>query len=134
MNDVLDLTESRGTMVVISHTGVKGKCDNIRNVSDDILKRVAKRGGIVGIAFFSFVTCGRDFESAAESIKFVADLVGVDHVTLGSDWDGTINAFGDASHLVYLTDELVTLGYNQSEIDKIMGGNYLRVLSQTLPK
>ena len=53
------------------------------------------------IAFFSFVTCGRDFKSVAESIKFVADLVGVDHVTLGSDWDGTINAFGDASHFDY---------------------------------
>jgi membrane dipeptidase len=59
--------------------------------------------------------------------------VGVDHVALGSDWDGTVSTPFDAAGLVELTDALLAAGLAEGDIEKVMGGNAVRLLSTALP-
>ncbi|KAG2385764.1 hypothetical protein C9374_002913 [Naegleria lovaniensis] len=138
MSEVLDMLE-RGeisTTVMISHTGLKGICNTTRNLSDDFAKRIAKHGGVIGIAFFKYTTCGHGFESVARSIKYLKNLLGgnsVENIALGSDWDGTIKAFGASDHLVHLTDALISQNFTETEISQIMGGNVLKMLRRSLP-
>ncbi len=120
--------------VLVSHTGVQGVCNNIRNLSDDQLRGIARTGGIIGIGFWDVATCGRDADAIARSIRYTADLVGVDHVALGSDFDGSVTEPFDASGLVLLTDALVRAGFSDADIEKIMGGNALRFFLQNLPE
>ncbi len=119
--------------VLISHTGVKGTCDNNRNVSDEILRLVAGTGGIIGIGFWETATCGHDAKSVARAIRYTTNLVGVEHVGLGSDFDGAVAQPFDATGLVQITDALLEDGFGEDEIEKIMGGNVLRLLSENLP-
>jgi microsomal dipeptidase-like Zn-dependent dipeptidase len=76
--------------VVVSHTGVKGTCNNTRNLSDDQLIAIARTGGVIGIGFWDTAVCGTDAEAIAKAIRYTANLVGVDHVALGSDNDGAV--------------------------------------------
>jgi len=119
--------------IVVSHTGVKGTCDNTRNLSDDQLRGVARTGGLVGIGFWSTATCGQDAASIAKAIRYTADLIGVDHVGLGSDFDGAVGTPFDASGMVLLTEALLAAGFDAGDIAKIMGGNQFRLLAATLP-
>lgn len=119
--------------VVVSHTGVRGTCDNARNLSDEQLKRIAARGGLVGIGYWETATCGRDGRAIARAMRYTANLVGVGHVALGSDFDGGVAVPFDATGLVQLTDALILEGFNDTEIAQIMGGNALRLLAENLP-
>jgi membrane dipeptidase len=119
--------------VVVSHTGVKGTCDNTRNLSDDQLKGIAKTGGVIGIGFWDTAVCGTDAKAVAKAIRYTADLVGVDHVALGSDNDGAVTAPFDITGVVEITDALLQEGFSDEDIAKIMGGNTLRVLKELLP-
>ncbi|MDX6382977.1 MAG: rane dipeptidase [Blastocatellia bacterium] len=120
--------------VVVSHTGVKGTCDNTRNLSDDELRGVAKTGGVIGIGYWEQATCGRDARAIAKAIRYTANLVGVEHVGLGSDFDGSVAAPFDTTGLVLITEALIEQGFTDEEIRLIMGGNALRVLQDGLPK
>jgi membrane dipeptidase len=119
--------------VVVSHTGVKGTCDNNRNLSDAQLQAIAKTGGVIGIGYWDTAVCGADAKAIARAIRYTADLVGVEHVGLGSDYDGAIFAPFDTSGVVEITDALMAEGFNEQEIGMIMGRNVLRLLLQTLP-
>lgn len=120
--------------VVDSHTGVKGTCNNIRNLSDEHIKGIAATGGVIGIAFFKQATCGDDVAAIVNAIKYTTELVGLDHVALGSDFDGSVQTPFDAAHLVLLTQGLMDAGFSEEEIAKIMGGNVRRLLLETLPE
>jgi membrane dipeptidase len=120
--------------VVVSHTGVRGTCDNNRNLTDDQLKRIAANGGLVGIGFWDVAVCGTDADAIAKAIRYTADLIGIDHVALGSDYDGTVEVPFDASGMVLLTDALMKAGFNAEEIGKVMGGNEMRFLLENLPE
>jgi microsomal dipeptidase-like Zn-dependent dipeptidase len=119
--------------VIVSHTGVKGTCNNRRNLSDDQLKAIALNGGIVGIGFWDTAVCGRDAAAIAKAIRHAANIMGVDRVALGSDYDGAIEAPFDATGVVQITDALLREGFNEDEIRKIMGENVIRVLQLYLP-
>jgi microsomal dipeptidase-like Zn-dependent dipeptidase len=119
--------------VIVSHTGVKGTCDNRRNLSDDQLKAIANNGGIVGIGFWDTAVCGSDAAAIAKAIRHTANVMGVDHVALGSDYDGAIEAPFDAAGVVQITDALLREGFNEDEIRKIMGENVIRTLRLYLP-
>jgi microsomal dipeptidase-like Zn-dependent dipeptidase len=119
--------------VVISHTGVKGTCDNTRNLSDAHLKAIAATGGVVGIGYWQTAVCGADAKAIVRAIKYAVAAVGTDHVALGSDFDGTIRAPFDTTGVVEITDALLQEGFSDEAIAKIMGGNILRVLHDSLP-
>jgi microsomal dipeptidase-like Zn-dependent dipeptidase len=120
--------------VVVSHTGVRGTCDNNRNLDDGRVRKIAATGGVVGIGFWPTATCGRDARSIARAIRYTASLVGARHVALGSDFDGAVSAPFDAAGLAAVTDALIEEGFSDEEIEMIMGGNVLRVLLETLPR
>jgi len=130
INDVLRIAAQP---VIVSHTGVKATCDNTRNLSDDQLKAIANNGGIVGIGFWDTAVCGNDAAAIARAIRHAADVMGVDHVALGSDYDGAIEAPFDATGIVQITDALLREGFDEDEIRKIMGENVIRTLQLYLP-
>lgn len=130
IDDVLKLATRP---VIVSHTGVKGTCDNTRNLTDDQLKRIALAGGVVGIGYWETATCGRDAAAIAKAIRYTVDLIGSDHVALGSDFDGAVDEPFDTTGLVLITDALLKQGFSEIEIKKIMGENVIRTLQFFLP-
>lgn len=120
--------------VVVSHTGVKGTCDNNRNLSDEQLKAIAKTGGVIGIGFWDTATCGDDAKAIAKAIRYTANVVGADHVGLGSDFDGSVKVPFDTSGEALITEALLNEGFTDEEISKIVGGNMLKLLSENLPE
>lgn len=130
IDDVLSLAVRP---VIVSHTGVKGVCDNTRNLSDAQLKGIARTGGLVGIGYWDTAVCGSDAKAIARAIRYTTDLIGVDHVALGSDFDGAIAAPFDTTGLVEITEALLQEKFSEAEIRKIMGGNAVRVFQQYLP-
>lgn len=119
--------------VIVSHTGVKGTCDNPRNLSDAHLRGVAKTGGLIGITFFDFATCGSDATAIVRSIRYAAGVAGVDHVALGSDFDGAVETPFDVTGVGLVVDALLAAGVSEDDTAKIIGGNAFRVLSEALP-
>jgi membrane dipeptidase len=113
---------------------VRGTCDNQRNLSDAQLRRIAKTGGVIGIGFWDVATCGTDAAAIARAIRYAVGVVGVDHVALGSDFDGaTVQPF-DVTGLPLITQALMEQGFSESDIAKIMGGNVFRLLRENLPE
>lgn len=118
--------------VMVSHTGVKGACDNNRTMSDGQLRAIATTGGVVGIGFWKTAVCGESPAAIARAMRYTANLIGAEHVALGSDFDGAVAAPFDAAGLAQLTQALLDEGFAESEIRKIMGLNAARVLQQVL--
>ena len=120
--------------LVVSHTGVRGVCPGVRNISDRHIRMISEKGGVIGIAYFSTVTCGESITAIVRSIRYAADRAGVRHVGLGSDYDGLVPVPFDTTGLVHLADALLQDGFTEDEVGLIMGGNFLRLLRETLPK
>src|SRR5215468_9725896 len=118
--------------VIISHTGVKGTCNNTRNLSDDQLRAIGRNGGIVGVGFWDTAVCGRDAAAIAKAIRYTVNAIGVDHVALGSDYDGAVEEPFDTTGDVQITDALLREGFKEDEIRKIMGENVIRTLQSYL--
>ena len=130
VKDVLDITNRP---IVVSHTGFNGHCESPRNISDGLMQSIAKKGGLIGVGFWDGAVCDNTPKSVAEAIVYGIDLVGVDHVALGSDFDGAITPGFDSSELVAITHELLELGLSDLQIRKVMGGNMFAFLQQNLP-
>ena len=128
-----DVLKIAAKPVVVSHTGVRGTCDNQRNLSDAQLKAIAETGGIVGIGFWNTAVCGEDARSIAGAIRYTANLIGANSVALGSDFDGAVKVPFDTSGEALITDALLQENFTEEEIALIMGGNVIRVLSENLP-
>jgi microsomal dipeptidase-like Zn-dependent dipeptidase len=120
--------------VVVSHTGVKGTCDNNRNLSDDQIRAVAAKGGLIGIGYWNTATCGTDARAIVKAMRYVSDRVGVEHVALGSDFDGAVTAPFDTTGVVEITDAMLAAGYSEPEIRMIMGENVMTFLKANLPE
>jgi membrane dipeptidase len=130
IDEVLDIVTQP---VVVSHTGVRGTCDNQRNLSDEHVRRIAAGGGIIGIGYWETAVCGRTPADVAKALAYVIRLVGANHAALGSDYDGGTTVGFDTSALPALTQALIDEGLSDSEIRKVLGENVLRVSSRTLP-
>ncbi|HLK07418.1 MAG TPA: membrane dipeptidase [Candidatus Angelobacter sp.] len=128
-----DVTAIATRPLIVSHTGVKGTCNNPRNLSDDELRAVAKTNGVIGIGLWDTATCGTDARATARAIHYAINIVGPDHVALGSDFDGGITAPFDSSGWALLTDALLQEGISEQDIHKIMGENVVRVLLEVFP-
>jgi microsomal dipeptidase-like Zn-dependent dipeptidase len=119
--------------VVVSHTGVRGVADNIRNLTDEQVRGVAATGGVIGIGFWPTACGGDDAAAVVRSIRYAVSIVGVEHVGLGSDFDGAVPVPFDATGMVQITDALLEDGFSATSIGSIMGGNVLRLLRDMLP-
>ncbi len=130
VRDVLALTDKP---VIVSHTGLNGHCDSPRNISDDLMKAIADHGGLVGVGYWDAAICDPAIENVADAILYAIDLLGVEHVALGSDYDGTVTTMFDASELPALTQALMDAGLNDDAIRAVMGGNAVRFFLEHLP-
>jgi membrane dipeptidase len=130
IDDVLSLASRP---VVASHTGVRAAVPGIRNLPDDQVRGIAATGGLVGIGFWPVACGGRDAASIARSITTAIGLAGVEHVGLGSDFDGAVPTPFDATGMPLLTEALLAEGLSDDDIAAIMGGNAIRVLTGSLP-
>lgn len=119
--------------VVSSHGGVQATCKVNRNLTDDEIRGVARTGGVVGIGYWDAAVCDTSPAGIVRAIAHVRDLVGIDYVGLGSDYDGAITARFDTSRLDAITQALIDAGFSDADIAKVMGGNVFRVLAQVLP-
>ena len=130
MDEILDITTGP---VLVTHTGVDSVCPSPRNLTDEQIRRIVERGGLIGIGYDPFFNCELGIPAIVKSIHYVADHFGVDHVTLGSDFDGTIFAPFDTSGLALLTEELIREGFLPAEIHRVMGDNVINFLLHNLP-
>jgi membrane dipeptidase len=119
--------------VVVSHGGLQSVCAGPRNLSDAHVRAIAKTGGVIGIGFFAGTVCGTSPADVARSIRAARDLAGIEHVALGSDFDGAVTTAFDATGLASIVDALQAEGMPDDEIRLVMGENALRVLGKLLP-
>jgi microsomal dipeptidase-like Zn-dependent dipeptidase len=119
--------------VLVSHGGVQATCPGPRNLTDDQLRRIAATGGVIGIGYWDGAVCEIGPASTARAIVHAVRVVGVQHVALGSDFDGATTTPFDAAGLPQVTQALLDAGLAPGEIAQIMGGNVLRLLRATLP-
>ena len=119
--------------VVVSHGGLQSVCPGPRTLSDAHARAIAATGGVVGIGYFEGTTCGTSPADIARSIRAARDLMGIEHVALGSDFDGAVTTAFDTTGLASIVDALQGEGMSDDEIRLVMGENALRVLGRTLP-
>ena len=120
--------------VLVSHTGVEGTCPGTRNLSDKHLQGIAATGGVIGIGYWETAVCATSVDAIVQAIRYTADKVGVQHVALGSDFNGTVHTPFDVTGLPQLTQGLLEAGFSHGEIAAIMGGNVQRLLLASLPQ
>lgn len=153
--DIVDLVEAhaqavgRQIPVVVSHTGIQATVDRQRNLRDQEVHAVASTGGLVGIGFWSGAIGRTSVQRVAETLAAARDLLAepafaeamrarhghydpVDHLALGSDFDGAVTTPVDTSGLIYIAQALADVGFSEPEIRRIMGQNVCRVLYQTV--
>ena len=132
--DLVDVTRAS---FVASHSNSRAVCDHPRNLTDDQIRALADRGGVMGINFApAFVhPTHATVERVVDHIDHIVDLVGADHVGLGSDFDGipaTPEGLENVSKMLNITRELVRRGYPEEDIRKILGENHLRVFREVV--
>lgn len=123
--------------IVATHSNVYNICKNPRNLKDNQIKAIANSGGIIGICFYSeFLNSNSkaNIKDIIKHIKYIKDLVGIDYIGLGSDFDGmsineTAEDVKNINELVNVIKELKKEGFSEEEINKIMKNNWLRVLN-----
>jgi microsomal dipeptidase-like Zn-dependent dipeptidase len=120
--------------LLVTHTGVEGTCPGPRNLSDKHLQGIAATGGVIGIGYWDTAVCATSVAAIVKAIRYTADKVGVDHVALGSDFNGTVHTPFDVTGLGQLTEALLEAGFSHDEIAAIMGGNVQRLLLASLPR
>jgi microsomal dipeptidase-like Zn-dependent dipeptidase len=125
---IADVLAMASRPVVSSHGGVQATCKVNRNLTDDEVRGVARTGGVIGIGYWSGAVCSTKPADVARAIAHVRDLVGIDYVGLGSDFDGSTTTAFDASQVAAVTQALLDAGFSDADIRKVMGGNVLRVL------
>jgi microsomal dipeptidase-like Zn-dependent dipeptidase/gamma-glutamyl-gamma-aminobutyrate hydrolase PuuD len=125
--------------VIASHSSCRSLCDHPRNLSDDQLSALAEKGGVVQICLYNnFLSTSppASLDDAVRHINHAVRLIGIDHVGIGSDFDGGGGIHGcNATHeLINLTVRLLDEGYSRDDLAKLWGGNLLRVMKLNIEK
>ncbi len=119
--------------LIVSHTGTHGHCKTKRNIPDALMVQVAKKGGLIGIGFWKGAVCDNTPAGIAKALTAAVDLLGEDHIALGSDFDGAVTTKIDVSQLGQITAELRKQGMSDAVIAKVMGGNQRDFFLKYLP-
>jgi membrane dipeptidase len=178
-----DVIETSRAPVIASHSSARAVCDHPRNLSDEMLRALAKNGGVIQICFLgsyvkapepsperdaalkeleakyggnlrsiqdetlraearaefqkineTFPQSRANVEDLVDHIDHVKNLIGVDYVGIGTDFDGGggLEGCDDVSGMVHVTEELLRRGYTEEEIEKIWGGNFMRVFRKVI--
>ncbi len=130
--DALDISK---TPIVCSHSNSKALCDVPRNLTDDQMRAMAQKGGVCQITLYNgfLRTDGKAcIDDAMAHLNHAIDIMGIDHVGLGTDFDGDggIPGLADASELINFTKALLRQRFSEEDMAKIWGGNWLRVMKQ----
>lgn len=130
-----DALENSQYPIIASHSAARALCDHPRNLTDDQLKALAAKGGVVQLCLYKgFINEDSEKASLSDAIRHIehiVDLIGIDYVGIGSDFDGDGELIGcrSTNELINITTRLLKDGFNENEIAKIWGGNLLRVMS-----
>ena len=130
-----DALEISQTPIVCSHSSCRALCDHPRNLTDRQMRALASRGGVAQVTLYSgFLRSSGQATilDALEHLEHAIHVMGIDHVGLGTDFDGDggVCGLGDSSELINFTRQLLSRRYSERDIQKIWGGNFLRVMSQ----
>lgn len=126
--------------IVCSHSNCKALCDVPRNLTDDQLRALAKHGGVAHITLYHGFLRNDSQEAtvldAIAHLEHAISVMGIEHVGLGTDFDGDggIRGLADSSELINFTLHLLRRRYSERDIARIWGGNWLRVMAQVQSK
>lgn len=127
--------------IVCSHSCARSVCNHVRNLTDDMLHKLKENGGVIGINYCHDFVIDEDrfctVKDVVKHINHIRNLIGIDYISLGSDFDGIHNdniELADASMMPYLIKELKNQNYSDEDIDKITHLNVLRVFKENLSK
>lgn len=125
--------EVSSTPIVCSHSSARTLCDHPRNLTDDQLRALAASGGVAQVCLYDgFLRQegGATVDDAVRHILYMVNIAGIDHVGIGTDFDGDGGIIGcaDASEVINLTRRLLAEGFAEEDLAKLWGGNFLRVM------
>lgn len=129
--DVLALTDKP---IIVSHANARAICDHPRNLTDHQLKLLSENGGVIGLSFYPpFISPNEpSLTKLLDHFEHVAEVAGIDHLGIGTDFDGMEGSFlkelPDVSSMPLLIDGLLNRGFKREEVKKILWGNFLRVI------
>lgn len=126
--DVVDIAERP---ILASHSNAKAVCDHPRNLTDEQIKALAETGGSIGVIYYADFVDATDptVDRLVDHIDHIVQLVGPEHVGLGSDFDGGGTLVKDAAAVPELTMKLAARGYDEADLRKILGENHLRTFA-----
>lgn len=135
IEDILATTKNP---IIASHSGVRALRNHTRNLTDDQIIKIAQSGGVIGVVFYtSFLSSASrssvNIDTVIKHIDYIKNLVGIDYIAIGADYDGGITApvgLEDVSKMPALTLALLKHGYSPADVRKILGENFLRVFKQ----
>lgn len=130
ISDVLDMAKRP---VFASHVGVRAVCPVARNLDDTMIVAIAETGGLIGVGFSADTTCTLSIDPVVDSIVHIRNLVGAQHVALGSGFDIAALPLG-LSDLPILIDHLRARGLDDEEIAGVMGANAIAFYGRALPE
>ena len=134
-----DALELSTQPIVCSHSSCHALCDHPRNLTDQQMRALAQKGGVMQVTLYNgfLVKDGEaTIEDAMRHLQHAIQVMGIDHVGLGTDFDGDggIRGLANSSELIHFTRQLMARHFNEDDIQKIWGGNFLRVMQQVQDK
>ena len=130
-----DALEMSRQPIVCSHSSCRALCDHPRNLTDDQMRALAAKGGVMQVTLYNgfLVKDGQaTIEDAMRHLDHAISVMGIDHVGLGTDFDGDggICGLASSSELLNFTRQLLERQFSEQDIQKIWGGNFLRVMQE----
>ena len=130
--DALDISAKP---IVCSHSSSRALCDHPRNLTDDQMRALAQKGGVAQVTFYNGFLRQQgeaSIEDAVAHLNHMVKVMGIEHVGIGTDFDGDggVKGMASASELINFTRRLLRNRYNDEEIQMIWGGNFLRVMEE----